>query len=219
MPSQGNMDPRYSTEERRADGAIHVLGIFGGLAAVIAMMIPAAQSLKLSAVSSLSIYSVTLLMMLGCSAAYNLRCSTKWSSLLQRFDHAAIFLKIAGTYTPFAVLMGGIAGYLMLSMVWTIALLGAAAKFVSTNWNGIDIPVYLALGWIGLLALEPIATTFSPRVLSLLAAGGVLYSVGVIFHVWRGLKYHNAIWHAFVLVATGCHFGAVAIAAFALSSR
>src|SRR5262249_23762847 len=127
----------------------------------------------------------------------------------------AIFLKIAGTYTPFGTLMGGIAGYGLLGLVWTVALFGVVAKFINVHWKGIDIPIYLILGWVGVFAIWPLAHTFSPPVLILLALAGGLYSVGVIFHLWTGLKYHNAIWHAFVLVATGCHFGAVTTAAFA----
>jgi hemolysin III len=156
-----------------------------------------------------------MLAMFACSAAYNLHSSPRWTDTLQRFDHAAIFLKIAGTYTPFGVLIGGFAGHVLLSVVWSIALLGAGTKFIRAHWKGIDIPIYLLLGWVGVLAFYPLMKALPTPALVLLALGGVLYSVGVIFHLWRGLKYHNAIWHAFVLVATGCHFGAVTTAAFA----
>lgn len=205
----------YTSEERVADGILHVIGITTGVIAVIAMMAASVRVLPFPATASLAIYGSGMLAMFGSSAAYNLVSAPKWTGTLQRLDHAAIFLKIAGTYTPFGVIMGGIAGYAMLSVVWAIALLGAAGKLLKTNWSGIDVPIYLILGWIGVLIYRPLADTVSPIALELLALGGVLYSVGVIFHIWRDLKYHNAIWHAFVLVATGCHFGAVTTAVFA----
>jgi hemolysin III len=205
----------YTSEERIADGILHVIGICAGTVAVVAMMVAAFLSLPATTTTSLAIYGVGLLAMFSCSAAYNLISSPKWSSTLQRLDHAAIFLKIAGTYTPFGILMGGIAGHILLGVVWTVALLGAAVKLLKSNCKGIDVPIYLVLGWVGLLAFRPLSDAVSPLVLALLGIGGVLYSVGVIFHVWRSLKYQNAIWHGFVLVATGVHFSAVTTAMFA----
>lgn len=155
--------------------------------------------------------------MFSFSAAYNLLPVPNWKGTLRRLDQSAIFLKIAATYTPFALIkMGGLAGYSLLSVVWIVALLGAAGKLLlKSNWNGIDVALYLALGWAGLAAFRPLADSVTPTVLALLGIGGVLYSVGVIFHVWRDLRYQNAIWHAFVLAATCCHFGAVTTAMFA----
>jgi hemolysin III len=100
-------------------------------------------------------------------------------------------------------------------VVWAVALLGAAGKLLlKSSWNGVDIVLYLALGWAGLVALQPLSASVTSPVLTLLAIGGGLYSVGVIFHVWQNLKYQNAIWHAFVLAGTCCHFGAVTTAVF-----
>jgi len=208
------MRPTYTSGERLLDGALHIIGICAGVIAVTAMMVVAVRLLPVPVTSSLAIYGVGLLAMLVCSAAYNLHSSPRWHGVLQRFDHAAIFLKIAGTYTPFGTLMGGIVGYSLLGIVWTIALVAAAVKLTNVQWKGVDIPIYLVLGWIGVFAFWPLAAAFPRPVIVLLAIGGVLYSVGVIFHLWRSLKYHNAIWHTFVLIATACHFGAVATAAF-----
>ncbi len=209
----------YTPAERMADGIVHAVGICAGVVAVIAMMVAAVPSLPRPATASLAVYGAGLLAMFGFSAAYNLLPSPNWKGALRRLDQAAIFFKIAGTYTPFALIkMGGIAGYSLLSVVWVVALSGAAAKILlRSSWNGIDIALYLALGWAGLIAihLHPLAESVTPMVLTLLGIGGLLYSVGVIFHVWRDLKYQNAIWHAFVLAATCCHFGAVTTAMFA----
>jgi hemolysin III len=207
----------YTPAERFADGIIHLAGICVSVVAVIAMMVAAIPSLPISATASLAVYSIGLLAMFGFSAAYNFLPSPNWKSTLRRFDKAAIFVKIAGTYTPFALVkMGGVAGYALLSAVWVVALLGAAGKLMmKSSWDRVDIALYLALGWAGLVALGPLADSVTPSVLALLGLGGALYSVGVVFHVWQNLKYQNAIWHAFVLAATCCHLGAVTTAMFA----
>ena len=205
----------YTREERRADNVLHIIGITVGLVSAIAMIAAGTRHLPAALALSLVIYGLSMVAMFACSAAYNMSASLKWRSMLQRLDHAAIFLKIAGTYTPFAIVMGGLAGYALLAVVWTTALFGIGLKLITTNWKGADIPIYLLLGWVGVLAYRPLLDSVSPLALVLLAAGGIRYSAGVIFHVWRDLKYHNAIWHAFVLAATACHFGAVNTAVFA----
>ena len=112
--------------------------------------------------------------------------------------------------------MGGVAGYALLGSVWIIALLGAAGKLLlESTWDRSAIVLYLALGWAGLLVFQPLSASVTPSVLLLLAFGGGLYSIGVIFHIWRSLPYQNAIWHFFVLLGTGFHFGAVVTAVFA----
>lgn len=210
------MNQIYRPAERIADGSIHVIGVCAGLVAVAAMMMAAIPSLPLSTTMSLAIYGAAMLAMLICSAAYHLAPVPSWKGILRRIDQAAIFVKIAGTYTPFALIkMGGVAGYTLLGSVWVVALVGAAGKLlIATNWDRASIVLYLALGWVGLIALQPLAASVTPSVLTLLAVGGGLYSIGVIFHVWESLPYQNAIWHLFVLAGTGCHFGAVTTAIF-----
>jgi hemolysin III len=211
------MEPKYTAGERIADGIIHVIGVTTGLIAVIVMMIVAIPSQPVSTTASLAIYGLAMLAMFGCSAAYHLIPVPGWKKTLRRIDQAAIFLKIAGTYTPFALIkMGGFVGYALLSSVWIIALAGAAGKLLLTqSWDRTAIALYLSLGWAGLATMQPLAASMSSTALTLLAIGGVLYSVGVIFHVWRSLPYQNAIWHLFVLAGTACHFAAVTCAIFA----
>src|SRR5690242_3108127 len=174
---------RHSHPEGSVDGIIHAVGLCASVAAVAVLMIAAVQSLPVPATASLAIYSAGLLAMLGCSAAYNLIPIQNWKHTLQRFDHAAIFVKIAATYTPFALIkMGGVAGYTLLSVVWSIALFGAVGKLLlNLNWKGIDIVLYLALGWAGIAAFQPLAASLDSSVLILLLVGGGLYSLGVIF--------------------------------------
>jgi len=211
------MDQSYTLGERIADAIIHLIGIAAGLIAVVAMLVMAGRYLPASSTVTLCIYATGLVAMLTFSCAYHMVAAPRWKGLLRRLDHAAIFLKIAGTYTPFAAIkMGGIGGYTLLSAVWVVAILGAGAKLLlASTWDRLAVPLYLLFGWLGVVMFEPLSASVAPVVLALLGIGGVLYSIGVIFHVWRMLPYQNAIWHLFVLTGTGCHFGAVACAIFA----
>jgi hemolysin III len=202
--------------ERTADSIVHVTGVTAGLIAVSAMLVQGFRYLPMPSTASLAIYGAGMLAMLGCSAAYHMVAVPSWKGVLKRFDHAAIFLKIAGTYTPFAIVnIGGIIGYALLSLVWAVALVGAGAKLLlASNWDRTAIVVYLALGWSVLTVVQPLSQSVPMDALLLLCLGGALYSVGVIFHVWRSLPYHNAIWHLFVLAGTACHFAAVTQAVF-----
>jgi hemolysin III len=199
-----------------ADCSIHLTGLAAGIAAVVTMMVLAVASLPAASTASLAIYGVGLLAMLGCSAAYHMTPATAWKGFLQRLDHAAIFIKIAGTYTPFgAIKIGGTAGLALLGTVWSVALLGSGAKILlASTWDRLAIPLYLALGWCGIVMVQDFAASMTQPTLILLGLGGMLYTVGVIFHLWRSLPYQNAVWHAFVLAGTGCHFGAVTSAVF-----
>lgn len=206
----------FAPAERVADNVIHVTGLAAGLAAVVAMMVVALCSLPAASTASLAIYGAGMLTMLGCSAAYHMIPVAAWKGFLQRLDHAAIFLKIAGTYTPFGALkIGGTTGLALLATVWSVALLCSGAKILlASTWDRLSLLLYLALGWCGIVMLQDLASSVRLVTLILLGMGGVLYTVGVIFHLWRSLPYQNAIWHAFVLAGTGCHFGAVTSAVF-----
>jgi hemolysin III len=149
--------------------------------------------------------------MLGFSAAYNLWpiSRTKW--VLRRFDHSAIYVMIAGTYTPFIVQMKiGVVSMGLLIGVWLVAIVGITLKLLLPGrLDRLAILLYLLLGWSGVVFYEPIAAALPSLSLWLLAVGGILYSTGVIFHVWQNLRFQNAIWHGFVLVAACCHYSAV----------
>ena len=208
--------PTYSVGERRADAFIHVLGVSASIAGALTLMVMAAGALpSAGSVASLAIYSAGMMAVFGFSAAYHLVTWPPAKAVLRRFDHAAIYLAIAATYTPFAAVMGGAAGYGLLALVWSVAAFGVVMKLrfpkrlVRTSYV-----LYLAQGWAVVLALGPLAAAVSDRVLILLGIGGVLYTVGVVFHLWNGLRYHNAVWHGFVLVAAGCHYAAVMSAVY-----
>lgn len=210
------MDAKYTRNERIADGCVHAAGLLAGLVGCVALLVGAVPSQPVHATVSLAVYGATMLAMFGCSAAYHMLPAPTWKSALRRMDQAAIFLKIAGTYTPFAsVTLGGAWGYGLLGVVWTIALGGAAAKLsLAARWDRVSLALYLILGWASLIALAPLLGSAPAAAVALLVAGGVLYTAGVAFHLWDSLPYQNAIWHLFVLAGTACHFAAVAIAVF-----
>jgi hemolysin III len=197
--------------ERVADGCIHAVGVTASLAAFIALLVIAVMSHTLLWVVSLAIYGVALVLMFSCSAGYNLVLRPKLKAIMRRLDHAAIFLMIAGTYTPFALMkMEAPSGYWLLAVVWTMAALGIAIKLFAPRYlEGLTTPLYLVQGWAVVAAWHPLVSAVPERAALLLAVGGVLYTVGVVFHLWQRLPYQNAIWHGFVLLAASVHYVAV----------
>ena len=202
--------PTYTEAEVFADRCVHAVGVTAGFIAAITLVIVALKQLPTDAATAVVIYALGMLAMFCFSAAYNLsRGPKRW--LLRRCDHAAIFIKIAATYTPFAIAkMGGTEGIVLLAAVWGIAVVGAAAKLIAPHRiASVSTLIYLAQGWTCIFTMQPLLAALSPTAMVLLLAGGVLYSVGAVFHLSGRIAYHNAIWHGFVLVASACHFGAV----------
>ncbi len=154
-----------------------------------------------------AIYLATLVLSISISAVYNVWPVSPVKLFLRRFDHSAIYLLIAGTYTPFMAKSGT---WWLLAFVWAIAVAGVLLKFLMPNrFDRLSIGLYLALGWSGVAAYHEFAGTLSASILWLILIGGLVYSFGVIFHVVERLPFHNAIWHGFVLVAASIHYAAV----------
>jgi hemolysin III len=200
----------YDRAEIVADGVVHAIGVSLGLAGA-AFLLFVAHLARGGAVTPVAVYAAGLLAALGFSAAYNLWPVSPAKWLLRRFDHAAIYVLIAATYTPFlAQPKAWIAGFGLLAFVWLTALIGAAVKLMFPGrFDRCAVALYLLLGWSGIIGDPPLVAALPGSVLRLLAAGGVLYSAGVAFHLWERLRFQNAIWHAFVVVAACCHYVAV----------
>jgi hemolysin III len=201
----------YKFEELTIDRWIHWAGIGLGVLGAIPIVGITLDRNGIGSSFVILVNAVCLLVMLGCLAAYHLARPTWRRELLRRFDHAAIFLMIGGTYTPFTTsgLLGSSSRAMTLA-IWAIALLGVSLKVVfPRRLEGPSVILYLMLGWIGLIALRPILTSLDPGTVILLGVGGVFYSVGVGFHLWQRLKFQNALWHGFVLFAAACHYVAV----------
>jgi hemolysin III len=203
--------PRYDRGERIADAVVHVLGLVAALLACAALAVTLPRSAGPGPAVALGLYAGGLLAMLGCSALYNMAGEGRRRALLRRLDHAAIFVMIAGTYTPVAGIgIGGAWGRGLLAVVWTGAIAGAALKLLApARSERISILAYLLLGWCGIAALDRLLAALPPRDLLLLAAGGVLYSLGVAIHLSTWMRYHNALWHALVVAAAACHYAVV----------
>ena len=200
----------FRRAELWADGVVHVLGVAWGLAAVTALIVQVGRSAPLLDLIPVSIYGTALLTVLIVSATYNMWpiSPRKWK--IRRFDHSAIYILIAGTYTPFLMkLSDSIVAQALLVLVWLAAVAGVVIKVAMPGrLDRLSIVLYLLIGWSGLLIWESVSL-LPTTTLWLILAGGLLYSIGVIFHVWESLPFQNAIWHGFVLVASGCFYGAV----------
>jgi hemolysin III len=198
-------------KELVADGVVHLIGIVAGCVGAAILVMAAATGGSPLELAALISYSGGLLAMLGCSAAYHLLRSSRRRELLRCFDHSAIFLMIAGTYTPFTLLrIKPLWAIVLTSLVWSIAALGIVLRLVRPQlFERLSIGFYLALGWAGLAAVGTLVPSVRLSTLVLLAAGGLLYTVGVVFHVRERLPFRTAIWHGFVLVAAAAHYVAV----------
>jgi hemolysin III len=200
-----------ATHARTADRWVHIAGLFlgsVGAAALVARVVHDGRG------SPLLVYGASLLTMLVCSAAYNLAEPSGRRRLLRRLDHAAIFVLIAGTYTPFTVRNTGGAALAVTVLIWAVAVAGVVGKLtVPHRFERSALVVYLGLGWAVLIGFRPLVSALDPGTIGLLAAGGVLYTVGIVFYLWHSYAFHKAIWHLFVLAAAACHYAAVLRAA------
>lgn len=201
----------YSRAELICDGIVHLVGLLvtigaGGLLIGLAGFVTAPTELPM-----ICVYVASLAIVLGVSLAFNMTPATPLKRLLARFDQAAIFLLIAGTYTPILALVSGSAvADLLLPMVWGAALIGIALKLVVPERFGrVALVLYLGIGWSGLLVFQQLATQLPASTLWLLLAGGVAYSSGIVFHLWERLNFHNVLWHCFVVLGASLHLWAV----------
>ena len=204
--------PRLASRaEWHVDATVHVVGLVLGLTACTPLALMALPGGRSAVAVSLAVYGAGLLAMLGCSALYNLAGDGPRKALWRRLDHAAIFMMIAGTYTPFlAIAIGGAWGIGLLVFVWTVATTGAVLKVLYPGWRETrSIAAYLLLGWTIVVAIDRLIAATSLRALVLLMVGGIIYSVGVLFYCWHRLPYERAIWHGFVLTAAACHYFAI----------
>ena len=196
-----------SPGEIRADALVHGAGIVAALAGSIILLAHAGVSWVLAS------YLFGLVAMMIFSAAYNLTPPSHLKWLLRRFDHSAIFVLIAGTYTPLLPYLPHATQSWTLGLItWLGAAFGVLVKFLFPGrFDRLAILVYLALGWVGVTAASTFAQVLPPPVMKLIVAGGLLYTAGVVFYIWERLKFHNAIWHGFVAAAAACHFAAITL--------
>lgn len=198
----------YSLPETLADGLVHALGLVLALAALPLLLVQAGEGPFWAAL----LYGLCLVLSLAASALYHLSPAERGRPLLHRIDHAAIYFKIAGTYTPLVALVGGAFAYGVLLLVWLLALLGALAKLSFWGAGGrASLALYLGMGWLSVLLIYPMWQVLPGPALALVVAGGLIYSGGTWIFAHPGMPFQNALWHLVVLSASICFFAAIAL--------
>ena len=205
----GQISWHYDRAEIIADGVVHAIGVCLGLLGAVTIVVISINTERVD-VAPILVYVIGLVTMLAFSAAYNMWPVSPAKWVLRRFDHSAIYLLIAGTYTPFLMQMKNVLASASLGIgVWSSAVIGMALKLaLPGRFDRLAVILCLLLGLSGIIAYDSLATLPSSS-LWLLAIGGILYTLGTLFHVLRRLRFHNAIWHGFVLVAASCHYSAI----------
>ncbi|GAB1479821.1 hemolysin III family protein [Paracoccaceae bacterium] len=203
--------PAYSRAERLSDAVVHVTGL-AMVAGAVPVLIVLTALLRGDAPSIVgaSVYGATLVLMILSSALYNMIGRPDWNWLLRRLDHSAIYLKIAGTYTPFALISGQ--GWGLTTVMWGAAVAGVGLKTISpARFRWLALSLYLGMGWAGFIAGGPMLAALPVPVVVLMVTGGLIYTVGVAFYLWKALPFHKTIWHVFVLAATMVFYAAVVV--------
>ena len=199
---------RYSTVEELANGLSHGLGALLSLVGLAVLVTFAALRGDPWKIVSFSIYGASLLLLYLASTLYHLLRSERAKTLFRMFDHGAIFLLIAGTYTPLAlVTLRGPWGWTLFGLNWAFALAGFILTiFYFGRFRALNIGIYIGMGWLVLIAAKPLVEQMPVGGILWLGIGGVIYTVGVPFYAWRSLPFNHAIWHLFVLGGSVCQF-------------
>jgi hemolysin III len=202
--------PYTATEERWHSGT-HLVGLVATAASIPWLLLRAAGAESGWRLAGAITFSVAALLMFAASVIYHRSTQSEARQRWRLVDHSMIFLLIAGTYTPFAAgVLGGTAGFALLAAVWAIALGGIVAKLVLRfRYPRLSTALYLLLGWVGIAAIKPLWNALDGDTLAWIAAGGLCYTLGVPFYVWKSRRYTHAVWHLFVLAGVACHFAAV----------
>ena len=202
----------WTIGEEVAHSVTHGIGLLAAIAGVVVLVLQAAATRDPWRITACAVYATTLVLLYGTSTLYHALSATRARRVFRVLDHSAIFLLIAGTYTPFALIsLRGPWGWTLLGIVWGLAVLGIAAKAVfGTRWPILSTAIYVGMGWVVLVAVKPLVAHVPAGAIAWLLAGGVAYTAGIVFYAWTRLRYSHAIWHLFVLTGSACHYVAVA---------
>jgi hemolysin III len=206
------VESRRARSEELANTVTHGVGVVCALAAAATLITLSAVRGTAWHVVGASIFSAALLLLYGASTAYHAVHVPRWKARLKVLDHAAIYVLIAGTYTPFtlAALRGGW-GWSLFGVIWGLAVSGVVFKLFTTGrFRRVSTLIYVGMGWLVLIAAGPLVRALTPVTLAWLVAGGVAYTTGTAFYLARRLRFGHAVWHGFVLLGSVCHVVAVA---------
>ncbi len=212
--AKGNLSrfrPKHPRREELYNSITHGLGALLSVAGLVVLVVLSALQGDPWRVVAVSIYGATLVLLYMASMLYHGVRRLRLKYLFEILDHIGIYLLIAGTYTPFMLIsLRGTLGWTLLGIIWTLALLGIALKpFLVHRLRRLSPVIYLAMGWMVVVAIPEMLTHIPDIGLIMLAGGGLSYSVGVLFYIWKKLPYHHTVWHIFVLVGSTCHYFAV----------
>lgn len=201
----------YTQKEEIANAITHGIGVLLSIAALVLLILYSVQQGSAWYVVSATIYGVSMLLLYASSTLVHSFPEGKVKDLFEIFDHSAIYIFIAGTYTPIMLLVvKGVLGWTLLGIVWGVAVVGVIFKaFFVKRFLYMSTILYIAMGWLIIIAWGPLTATLPSGGIQLLVAGGLLYTFGAVFYVWRGFPFHHAVWHIFVLAGSITHFFAV----------
>jgi hemolysin III len=202
---------KLTVKEEIFNSITHGIGTLLSIAALVLLVVHAVGNGDIWHIVSYTIYGSSLVLLYLCSTLYHSFTKEKLKNLFARFDHAAIFLLIAGTYTPFLLtVLRGTFGWVLFGIIWGVAIAGVVIRSIYlTRFRKLMVGLYLAMGWMFVVAVGPMIKNLPHMSMIFLLLGGLFYSVGVVFYMWRTLKYGHGIWHLFVLAGSIMHFFAV----------
>jgi hemolysin III len=209
--SDHSREPFYTPGEEITHAITHGLGLLLSIAGLAVLVVAASVRGDVWHLVGCAVFGVTLILLYAASTLYHSVRHPRAKRVLRHFDHAAVYLLIAGSYTPFTLvsLRGGW-GWTLLALVWGLAILGITLQV--TRPSGLrhaSVPLYLVMGWLVVIAIEPLVRSLHSQGLVLLILGGLAYTLGLVFYAWRRLPYNHAVWHLFVLAGSACHFTCV----------
>lgn len=201
----------YTSREEIANSVIHGIGLILAVAGLVIAVVFASLHRGAALIVGCSVYGATLVLLYAASMLYHAVRNLHWKRGFLVLDHSCIYLVIAGTYTPFTLgPLRGRLGWLLFGVIWGLAIAGILKEAMVKKRGGLwSAMIYLGMGWLCILAVVPLYVRLSRPGFALLLAGGLAYSLGVIFYLWHGLKYHHAVWHLFVVAGSVCQFLAV----------
>jgi hemolysin III len=202
---------RYTMGEEIANSVTHGVGVVLAIVGLGVLIAFAAHRGTAWHMVSCSIYGATLILLFTASTVYHALPYRRAKTVFRALDHSAIYLLIAGTYTPFMLVnLRGPWGWSLFGAIWGLAILGIILKVtIRRPWRAASVTLYLFMGWVIVIAAKPLVAGVPTGGLVLLGLGGLAYTGGVVFYVWRRMPYHHAVWHLFVLAGSIFHFFAV----------
>ena len=212
------MYPNATVPERIAEGVVHFIGVLGAITSAVMLLFWASGMVSAGALLALAIYSVALITTFAASAIYNMMPFDRPRPMLRRIDHAAIYLKIAGTYTPLVVMIGTGFAYMILGLIWALALIRITLKlFFWRKPSRFGPALYLIMGWLSIFLIWSLIPVVPSAVIWLIAAGGLLYTAGVPIYAAKKMPFSTPVWHGFIVTASACFFAAIALGAATLT--